>query len=443
MVDAFSRLIKAGDREAVTRALKRWPPAHLVALFVHLPLRRARVLLDWLDRYQARVVAELNPSFRDALLEDVTVQRLADVLDGLEPEDAASALRELPEAVVQQVLPRLRDHAAIESSRGYEEESAGSIMSRKFVAVPPDWVVGQVTREIRAHAREIERLYAVYVVDADHRPVGYLRLRDLLLSPKEACVRDIMSTDFIAVGPDIDQEAVARIADRYELSVVPVVDREGRLIGRITPKKLRRVLREEAEEDINLMAGLPADTGPDESIGRIVRGRIPWLLIGLAGASVSAAVVGAFEDQLARAAILATFIPIVMSSAGNAGIQASTVAVQGLATGAVTFGDLGWRLGKELIAALSNGAIAAAVLVTLVILMSRFVALDDPVRLALTAGVALMTVITLAVAVGATVPLILDRIGIDPAMATGVFITTGNDIMAVAVFFLMVTLFYL
>ena len=191
------------------------------------------------------------------------------------------------------------------------------------------------------------------------------------------------------------------------------------------------------------MAGLPADTGPDESIGRIVRGRIPWLLIGLAGASVSAAVVGAFEDQLARATILATFIPIVMSSAGNAGIQASTVAVQGLATGAVTFGDLGWRLGKELIAALSNGAIAAAVLVTLVILMSRFVALDDPIRLALTAGVALMTVITLAVAVGATVPLILDRIGIDPAMATGVFITTGNDIMAVAVFFLMVTLFYL
>ena len=364
------------------------------------------------------MVAELNPSFRDALLEDVTVQRLTEVLDGLEPEDAASALRDLPEAVVQQVLPRLRNRAEIESSCGYEEESAGSIMSRKFVAVPPGWTVGQVTREIRAHAREIERLYAVYVVDAEHRPVGYLRLRDLLLSPTEACVRDIMSTDFIAVGPDTDQEEVARLADRYELSVVPVVDRYGRLIGRITPKQLRRVLREEAEEDLNLMAGLPADTGPDESIGRIVRGRVPWLLIGLAGASFSA-VVGAFEDQVARAAILATFIPIVMSSAGNAGIQASTVAVQGLATGTVTFGDLGWRLGKELVAALANGAIAAAVLFgpgnpDLPVRRVR-----RPLRLALTAGVALLTVITLAVAVGATVPLILDRVGIDPAMATG------------------------
>jgi magnesium transporter len=206
------------------------------------------------------------------------------------------------------------------------------------------------------------------------------------------------STDFVAVGPDTDQEVVA---------------------------------------------GLPADTRPDESIQRIVRGRIPWLLIGLAGASISAAVVGAFEDQLARAAILATFIPVVMSSAGNAGIQASTIVVQGLASGTVRFGDLGWRLCKELVAALANGAIAAMVLFGLVILTSQFTAFDAPLRLALTAGFALLTVITLAVAVGSTIPLILDRVGIDPAMATGVFVTTGNDIMAVAVFFLMVTLFYL
>jgi magnesium transporter len=265
VVNVFSRLIKAGEREAVTKALRRWPPAHLVGLLVHLPLKRARVLINWLDEYQARVVAELNPAFRDALLEDATVQRLAEVLDGLEPEEAARARGDLPEAVVQQVLPRLRERAAIESLRGYEEESAGSIMSRKFVAVPPDWTVGQVTSEIRAHAPTIDKLYAVNVVDADHRPVGYLRLRDLLLSPKEARVRDVMSTDFIAVGPDTDQEEVALLAERYELTVVPVIDRDGRMIGRITPKQLGRVLREEAEEDRNLMAGLPAATRPDES----------------------------------------------------------------------------------------------------------------------------------------------------------------------------------
>jgi magnesium transporter len=443
VVDEFARLIKSGDRKTVTEVLKRWPPAHLVGLFVHLPLKRARVLVNWLDQYQARVVAELNPSFRDALLEDVTVQRLAEVLDGLEPEEAADALQDLPDEVAQQVLPRLREREAIESLGGFEEESAGSIMSRKFVAVPPDWTVGQATSEIRANAQAIEKLYAVNVVDADHRPVGYLRLRDLLFSAKDTPVRDLMSTDFVAVGPDTDQEEVATLADRYELSVVPVVDREGRLIGRITPKQLRRVLREEAEEDLNLMAGLPADARPDESIGRIVRGRIPWLLIGLAGASMSATVVGVFEGQLAKAAILASFIPIVMSMAGNAGIQAATVAVQGISTGIVTFGDIGWRLTKETLAALANGAIAAVVLIALVLGIAQVATFDAPLTLALTAGLALLTVVMVAVAVGATVPILLDRLGIDPAMATGVFITTGNDILSVMIFFAMVSLLYL
>jgi magnesium transporter len=443
VVDEFARLIKSGERQVVRRALKRWPPAHLVALLVYLPLKRARVLFDWLDQPQTKVVAELNPAFRDALLEDVTVQRLADVLDGFEPEDAFDVLDDFPDAVVRQVLPRLREREAIAALRGYRDESAGSIMSRKFVAVPPDWTIGQVTGEVRVHAPPIGKLYAVYVVDAEQRPVGYLRLRDLLLSPKEAPVRDVMSTDFIAVGPDTDQEEVATLADRYELSVVPVVDRDGRLIGRITPKQLRRVLREEAEEDRNLMAGLPADARPDESIGRIVRGRIPWLLVGLAGASMSAAVVGAFEDELAKAAILASFIPIVMSMAGNAGIQAATVAVQGISTGTVTFGDLGWRLAKELLAALANGSIAAAVLMLLVLGVAQIAVFDAPITLALTAGFALLAVVTVAVAVGATIPIVLDRIGIDPAMATGVFITTGNDILSVMIFFALVSLFYL
>ncbi|MCF7982857.1 MAG: magnesium transporter [Thiohalocapsa sp.] len=443
VVETFSQLIKAGDRETVTQALRRWPPAHLVALLVYLPLKRARALLDWLDPVQAKIVAELNPSFRDALLEDVTLRRLAEVLDGMEPEDAADTLANLPAEVAGELLPRLRNRQEIEVSRAYEDDSAGSIMSRKFVAVPPEWTVAQATHEIRANAKAIEKLYAVYIVDAAHRPLGYLRLRDLLLSPKEAPVRDIMSTDFVAVGPNTDREDVAKLADHYELSVVPVVDRDGRLIGRITPKQLRRVLREEAEEDLNLMSGLPADTRPDESIRRIVRGRAPWLLIGLFGASLSAAVVGAFEDQLARAAILASFIPIVMSMAGNAGIQAATVAVQGLSTGAVTFGDLGWRLTKELSAALANGAIAAAVLIAMVLAVSQFADFEAPLLLALTASLALLCVVVVAVSVGATIPILLDRLGIDPAMATGVFITTGNDILSVMIFFLLINALYL
>ncbi|MEA3639148.1 MAG: magnesium transporter [Lamprobacter sp.] len=443
VVDEFARLIKAGARETVLKAVRRMPPPSMVSLFVHLPLKRARKLTSWLDQPQLRIIAELNPSFRAALLDDVAVQRLIDVLDGFEPEEAADALDDLPDEVAEQVLPRLRERETIETLRGYGEESAGSIMSRKFVAVPVDWTVGQVTADIRANAEAIEKLYAVNVVDAEQRPVGYLRLRDLLLAPKETPVEQIMQTDFVAVGPETDQEEVARFADRYELSVVPVVDRDGRLIGRITPKQLRRVLREEAEEDLNLMSGLPADSRPDQPIRRIIRGRIPWLLAGLAGATLSAAVVGAFEEQLAKAAILASFIPIVMSMAGNAGIQAATVAVQGLSSGTVTFADLGWRLGKELIAALANGAIAASVLILLVLLATQFIEVQHPIILALTAGLSLLSVILVAVLVGASIPILLERVGIDPAMATGVFITTGNDIISVALFFLLMMTFYL
>jgi magnesium transporter len=251
-----------------------------------------------------------------------------------------------------------------------------------------------------------------------------------------------MHTDFLAVTPNIDQEEVARLADRYELNVMPVVDVDGRLVGRITPEHLRRVIRKKAEKDIKIMAGLATDTRPDESVARIVRTRIPWLLVGLVGASLSALVVGAFEEQLAKAAILASFIPIVMSTAGNASIQASTVAVQGLAAGTLSLADLGLRLVKELTAALANGAIAATALVLLVILMSWLGEIEAPLRLAVTAGLAELTVIVTAVAIGATVPVVLERLGIDPAMATGVFITTGNDVLAVLVFFLLVTGIY-
>jgi magnesium transporter len=444
VVDEIARLIKAKARETVLGAVRRWPPPYLVDLLQHLPLKRARTLFKWLvDKGHTRIAAELNPAYRSALLEDSSVARLVEVLNGLEPEEAADALDDLPAEVRAEVLPRLANREDIEALRNTVGESAASIMSRKFVAVPPDWTVGQVTSEIRTNAARIETLYAVNVVDGDQRPVGYLRLRDLLLLPKEARVGDVMQTDFIAVGPNTDQEAVARMAERYELSVVPVVDADGRLIGRITPKQLRRVLREEAEEDINLMSGLPADTRPDESVARIIRGRIPWLLVGLLGASLSATVVGAFEDELARAAILASFIPIVMSMAGNAGIQASTVAVQGLAIGTLGFGDLGWRLAKELTAALANGAIAAMVLAAMVYVVTRFIPVDSPLVLIGAASLALLSVILLAVAVGSTIPLVLDRLGIDPAMATGVFITTGNDILSVAVFFLIMTTVYI
>lgn len=442
VVDEISRLIKAGERERVRTILRSWPESDIVELFVALPLKRARKLFKWRDRERFRAIALLSPGLRTALLRDASVLRIVEVLDGMEPEQALDALEDLPPEVTDEVAPRLASRDLIEELRRHGEESAGSIMSRKFVAVPADWTIGQVTAEIRANAEQIVKLYGVNVVDSDRRPVGYLKLRDLLLLPKETVVGKAMREDFVAVSPETDQEEVVRLADRYGLSVVPVVDSDGRLIGRILPDRLRQVVREEAEEDIRIMAGLSADTQTDESIARIVRGRAPWLLIGLGGASLAAAVVGSFEAELAKAAVLASFIPIVMSTAGNAGIQAATVAVQAMASGTLTFADLGHRLIKELTAALANGAIAATVLVLLILGLGHFGVIGSATRLAIAAGLAEMTVIVVAVAVGATVPVVLKRLGIDPAIATGVFITTGNDILAVLIFFLMITSFY-
>jgi magnesium transporter len=316
-------------------------------------------------------------------------------------------------------------------------------MTRKLVAVPPSWSIGQVVAEVRRHADLIKKLSAVYVVDTDRRLLGYLKLRDLLLRPSEMAVEQVVRTDLVAVRSDMDQEEVVRVTTENDLLSVPVVDAEGRLLGRITPDELQRVVRDEAEEDIRLMSGVSPEARPDDPVLDIVKNRLPWLLAGLMGALVSGSVINAYEEQIASAAILASFIPIVMSMAGNAGIQAATVAIQGLASGTIWIGDLPWRLGKEMLGALFNGLVAALILGGIVLVVGPLVGIPDPMRLALTAGAALTGVTLLAVAMGAAVPLILHHFRIDPAMATGIFITTGNDIIAVVVFFLVATLLYL
>lgn len=444
LVKAIGQMIKLGERDALRRLLRTWHPRDIVELLVQLPLKRARKLFLALPAGPAaKVIAGLNEDFRAALLEDATIERLAEILDSWDVEDVVQVLTELPEEVHARLIPQLREADRIRALTAYQEESAGSIMTRKLVAVPPSWSIGQVVAEVRRRAELIKKLSAVYVVDADRQLLGYLKLRDLLLRPSDVAVEQVMRTDFVAVSSDMDQEEVLRVTTENDLSSVPVVDAEGRLLGRITSDELQRVVRDEAEEDVLLMTGISPEARPDDPVMGIVKTRLPWLLAGLMGALISGSVINAYEAQIATAAILASFIPIVMSMAGNAGIQAATVAIQGLATGTIWIGDLPWRLLKEMLAAFVNGSVAATILGLIVWVAGPLVGVADPLRLALTAGVALTGVTLLAVAMGAAVPLILHHFRIDPAMATGIFITTGNDIIAVLVFFLVASLLYL
>lgn len=438
------QMIRSGERAALVDLMKRWDPIDVMQLLVRLRLKQARKLFKWLPSNPSiKVIAELRPEFRSILMEESTLEQFRDILAGLDPDDAAEMLNDFPDEVAETLAERLPDVEAVAGFEAYADDSAGRIMARKFVALPETCTVEDAAALIRAEADRIRKIYTVYVLDAEGRLTGTIAVGKLLLSPPEATLADIMNSDFLAVSAETDQEEVLRLARKRDMHTVPVLNADGQLIGRITPKQMARVAAEEATEDMLLMSGVSSEAKADDTVLKIMRGRLPWLLAGLIGSSVAASVVGSFENQLATAAILAAFIPVTMSMAGNAGLQASAVAVQGIATGALWSGDIAFRLLKEFVAALANGAIAGCILATLVLIASTVVTIADPVHLALATSLALLCVTTLAAMVGATIPIVLDKFGIDPAMATGVFITSTNDILGVLVFFLMATTFYL
>ncbi len=437
-------MVRDDARGRVLTLIADWQPGDVMELMIHLPIRLARRVHGWLPpEIAASVLSEVSQDLRSNLIEDADIVRIAEITEGLEEDDAVELLDDLPEPIAQRVLERLTDSEDIRERLEFEEDTAGEAMTSKFVAVLDDWNVRTATRAVRKMANEIETFYEVYVVNEARQLVGRLQLRDLLLNKKKTKIRDIMREVPVFVHPDADQEDVLELARMYDVQTIPVVDAEHHVIGRITVEELQEILRDEAEEDIMLMSGLAPDALPDDSVGRIIRGRLPWLAGGLIGAALAGAVVGSFETQLRQAAILASFIPVVMAMAGNAGIQASTVTVQGLAAGNLWIGDLGRRLVKEFLGSLINGALIAVALGLLVLLISEFISIEAPLRLAVAAGLSVLLVTIIAATLGSTIPLVLNHFDIDPAVATGVFITTANDILGVLVYFTVASTIYL
>lgn len=446
LIEQVASMIEVRERHQLIDRLADWHPADVVELLVHLPLKRARKLYDWLPAMPAaRIIAAINPRLRTVLLEDSTITRLTGIIDKLDLVDAVLLLSELPKSSLEVLLAKLDKSEELKQRLGYEKDSAGIIMRKRLVAVPPDWTIEQVIQEVRRHAVDIKRMYAVYVVDQEQKLLGMLKLYDLLLKPLETRIGDVMRKNVVHVSPAMDQEEVMRLAERYDLVTIPVVDDAHRLIGRITVDELRDVIRLEAEEDVKRMSGVALDARPEDSVPRMVRGRFIWLVIGMIGSVLGALIIMQFEVALEEATILAAFIPLVAATAGNAGIQSSAVAVQGLAHGTVWDGGIVRRLGKEFAVAVLNG-LGIAVLVSMFIFGVTVISpevLEQPLKLVLTIGTALMIVIALATLMGAVMPLTLDRIGIDPAVSTGPFITVTNDVVGIFVYFMSATQIYL
>jgi magnesium transporter len=428
---------------AVLQRLIALHPADIASVLSGLGFDQAHTLFHRLPAELAgEVLSELDDHFRARLLEGDTAEEIVPLVDELDTDDAADVLADLPEDVASEVLVHLEDATEVEQLLSYDEETAGGLMATQYVTLSPAWTVDQATQHLRLEAERIGDALDVFVIDEQRRLQGSVSLRTLLLASSGESIAGIMKKDVVLVIPETDQEEVARLMERYDLVTLAVVDAEQHLLGHITIDDVVDVIREEAEQDMQLMSGVTGGEEPTDSIWRMVAGRLPWLLGGLLGAGLAAMVVGAFEEALQQAVILAGFIPIVMATAGNVGIQSSSVAVQGLAAGNVWAGDIAKRLGKEILVAILNGVAVATVLGVFILGLSNVIDIHAPAQLSLTSGLSLIAVIMLAALIGATVPLILHRFGVDPALATGPFITTSNDILGVLIFFTMANALY-
>jgi magnesium transporter len=440
VVDDLVVLLEEDQRGMVLNLVADLYPADVALLLRHLPSVEAKQLFRWLPPELAgETVTEMEDAFRASLLEGLPQPVLTDLIDELDTDDAVDVLADLSEELALQLLPDLEDTDDLTELLEYGEETAGGIMAREYVTVRPDWTLQDATEEVRRYADDVDEIYTAYVVDEDGTLVGVVSLKQLLLSSASVPVRDIMETDFISVSVDVDQEEIGEIVQRYDLLSVPVVDESGRMLGRITIDDVVDVIRDEAAEDIQLMSGL---TGEEETVDTAVevsRGRLPWLIVGLVGSGMSGAVIGSFEATLQQAVVLATFIPIVTAMGGNAAVQSAAIAVQGLGSGELWLSDAFKRLGKEMVVALLNGVVIAGLLCGTVAALG----MGNIGMLVATLALTVLCVSLVATTNGALIPFLLTWMGVDPASAMGPFVTTLNDIVGLAIYFLIATALYL
>lgn len=434
-LDHLQAQIESGKDVELAATLGEIHPKDVADIFDALKREETLYLYRLLDTDQrSEVIAELEEDIREELLSSLSSKEIAeDVIVGLESDDAADALADLPEAKVEEVLRLVDDQESASDVRdllNYDEGTAGALMAVELVKVQEDWTVARAIGEIRAQASDVDNIYTIYVVDELGRLNGRLSLKSLLLNASSArsVLRDLKDDDdLVTVQADESEEVVVKMMERYDLVALPVVDDAGLLLGRITIDDAVDVLIEDAERDYQLASGISEDVEGKDSVWALTRARLPWLLIGLGGGIGGAYVIGAFDIE--NNPEMALFIPLIAAMGGNVGVQSSAIVVQGLASANVNMGNLVGRLLKELSVGLVNGLICSAVI------LLTSIALGFGWTLSTTVSASLLCVIVFAALFGAFVPLMLDKRNIDPALATGPFITTANDIMGLVIYF--------
>ncbi|MFT5146492.1 MAG: magnesium transporter, partial [Polaribacter sp.] len=380
----------------------------------------------------SEILTELDEDTREKILENFSAKEIANEVGEMDSDDAADIIGELSEERQKRVINELEDTELAEDIKellSYGDDTAGSLMAKELVKVYETWTVAGCMRRIRGQAQEVTRVHSIYVVDKEDKLVGRLSLKDLIVAKSEQKIADISKAKVDAVNVNEDDETVARIMLKYDLEAIPVVDDNNVLLGRITIDDVVDLLKEEADKDYQMAAGLTQDVDSDDSIFELTKARLPWLFLGLIGGVGAFIIMEGFQDVFSTYASLFFFTPLIAAMAGNVGVQSSAIIVQGLANDDVK-GSINSRLLKEMLLAALNGVILALFLFLFVWVY------EGKIDLALAISVSLVVVIIIAGLIGTFVPLFLNKRGIDPAIATGPFITTSNDIFGILIYFM-------
>ncbi|MDA9018528.1 magnesium transporter [Flavobacteriaceae bacterium] len=381
----------------------------------------------------SEILTELNEDVREKILKALSVKEIADAFEELDSDDAADILGELSEKRKEEVISEISDNNLADDLKellSYKEDSAGGLMAKELVLANENWSITKCLKEIKKQGENVTRVHSIYVVDDKQKLIGRLSLKDLIISPAKKLIKDIYIPKVDSVNVYEDGEEVAKIMSKYDLEAIPVVNNKKQLVGRITIDDIVDLIKEEAEEDYLLAAGVQGDVEADDSIFELTKARLPWLFLGLVGGLGSVFILEGFEEVMTHPSYktLFFFTPLIAAMAGNVGVQSSAIIVQGLANDVVK-GSLVSRLLKELGLSLINGFILGF----LTILFG--LATNLPIELSITISLSMLCVIVVAALIGTSVPILLDKKGIDPAIATGPFITTSNDIFGIFLFF--------
>ena len=434
IIQEISQLISNKKNKEIKKKVKEIHYADLAEIINELNFQESIYLIKLIDSDKTSdVLTELDEDVREKILERLSEKEIAGEIKELDSDDAADILSELSDEKQKKVISLIKDENITDNIRellNYEEDSAGGLMAKELISVNENWSVLTCLREIRKQAKDITRVHSIYVLNKKKVLIGRLSLKDLITSPSKSKIKEIYipKVDYVNVNDSADE--VAKLMSKYDLEALPVVNDKTELLGRITIDDIVDYIKDEAEEDYLLAAGISNDVEADDSILELTKARLPWLILGLFGGLGSVFILESFENIMATKELRALFFytPLIAAMAGNVGVQSSAIVVQGLANDQIK-GSLISRLIKEISLTLLNGIILSLIIIVFGLLINQ--SLD----MSITISVSMILVIIVAALIGTSVPIILEKFGIDPAIATGPFITTGNDVIGILLFF--------